>query len=260
MPLTRQTPPSPTDPLDHEINAALALLAATEPSPAFQQRLLRSVELLSPATAEKATPFWRLSGLRLATGLGFAVALFLLVRGSFHPSHTPSAPQAMHQAAPSAADQATLDKEATPIAAQPSAEPLPIHLAISNRGASGRQHTPVAPATPSSEDQLAMQALADLHTASHPAPTLELTAQERQIRLMLRRGERRNFAGLDLNQQAPGIDQERAAFSRFFDPPPPPYPLPLLPDPQIPDPQTAGADSATTSAVPPSTPQPAPHP
>ena len=75
--------------------------------------------------------------------------------------------------------------------------------------------------TPSPEEA---QALDDLHAPSHPAPPMPLTAQERLLTRMLRHDNDVQLAQLasEPGETRPG--NERAAFQKFFDPPPPPQP------------------------------------
>ena len=66
------------------------------------------------------------------------------------------------------------------------------------------------------------QAWDDLHAASTPAPPLGMTAQERMVKLMLRRGEKHDLAQLDPAQSIRLNDAEQRSFQSFFDPAPSP--------------------------------------
>jgi len=65
------------------------------------------------------------------------------------------------------------------------------------------------------------QALADLHSPSHPAPPLPLTQQEKLFLRMLRYGDATQLAELDPMVRAKQDADETAAFKAFFPDPPP---------------------------------------
>lgn len=67
-------------------------------------------------------------------------------------------------------------------------------------------------------DRVAAQ---DVHAPSFPAPPLPPTAQERQVRLMLRRGEKHDLAQLDPVRNALFAAEEQIALHDFFEPPKP---------------------------------------
>lgn len=70
------------------------------------------------------------------------------------------------------------------------------------------------------------QALADLHTPSHPAPPLPLTPQERLFLRILRYGNATQLAELDPVVRAQHDAEETTEFKAFF-PDPPPLKQPL---------------------------------
>ncbi len=223
-------PPNATEALDKTLDA----LGAAMPSPGMNQRLLAALQAreLEAPRPSRVPRFARPLALTLSAALLLSLALL------HHPAkRTPRHPTPSHLAA--------VARQSSAPAAEPNlaAAPLPqtpIHLTL-------KLSAPVRSAPAASlhtEPSLDEAALADLNTPSYPAPPLPPTAQERLVRLMLRRGERHDLAQLDPARSAAFAQQQDEALEQFFNPPLLPPPAAGLP-PSAPPPSSAPVSPAT---------------
>ncbi len=227
---------------DEQIDKTLSALGAVTPSPGFESRVLRGLEERATEPKEGRSPGGYGGTFRIATALGAALVLVILaftlsahrrahrediaqvrsgpvlsprVLPALSQDHVALRDGELHSAvsrsaAVAGAVRARVLLEAAS-AATFAAPPIPVQLKI-------EAHTATVP----SSRELDAQALDDLHAASSPAPPLPPTAQERLVRLMLRRGEKHDLAQLDPAEQAAFASREQTAFHDFFDPPPDP--------------------------------------
>lgn len=212
--------------IEQEIDAALQLLNRADPPAALQGRLNVRVSALA-AHRLPSHPGRHRKTLSTVFGAFATLACACLLVVLLQPAHR------YRNAAPTST--ATLNSHTQSVRTAvsrfsttpttPTLAPVPIqvfHLALTTQ-ASSHASRPKAPPFPQdlafpTQAQLDAQALADTQASSHPAPTLELTAQERQIRLMLRRGERHDLAELDARHQQLFEEQRSTELSRFFNP------------------------------------------
>ena len=170
------------------------------------------------------TPVFRSGSLYCLVGsaLALCAVLLLVVHNRYHtplqpspisPTTQPSreAGNAVKPRAPSSAAVASPVEVGLipPTPTAPAALRVHLELTLTNSA------PPPATDTSTNPDQ---QALADLNTPSFPAPPLPPTAQERLVRLMLRRGETHDLAQLDPTFQAAFAQQEEEDFRAFFEP------------------------------------------
>ena len=201
------------------LDRTLHALGNAQPAPGFAERL--EARLAQEPTT--TNPWLHFSLLRLALTLSVAAMLCAAILLYPHAKYarpadlavaTPKPEQhaedvSQHsdhllQSTSSQLEGSDLVAQKIPLRALAPSTPIQLHLTT-------------AQSSISSEDA---QALADLHTPSFPAPPLELTEQERLVRIMLRHGEKHDLAQLDLAEQTTFREQERKAFHEFFEPPP----------------------------------------
>ena len=208
------------------IDLTLRHFAEVEPTPGFEARLLQHLEerLAAPRPRRIFNPLPAGSPFRFAAPFVVAVLVLLLVapalmhhrrknerrlissglRDPRVPSSAKSPLSALGQPPLSAAATHTDGPVPLPVPPVDRQLPVPLSNAASASGSSGQQAD--------------AQALADLHAPSAPAPPEPLTAQERSLLRMMRRGEGRELADLGPATE-PGITaRERAAFHAFFEP------------------------------------------
>lgn len=248
---------SPSGELDLAVQRTLEALSATGPAPGFHERILRGIERTEAQSA--AVP----RSLRPALSFGWrtAAALLLLLvafagwrqvarrRAPIQPTPSLSAGAKPRQASPSEITLPATSAGETPssaptprLAVESTFPSAPIRLSVTNRARvmpAANEPAALAPTATRSAEEAAME---DWHTPSFPAPAMPLTAQERMVRLMLRRGEKHDLAALDSAAELRFAQRERAAMKDFFDPPPPPAPDLSLP------PEGGGAAAPTGAA------------
>lgn len=216
---------------EQEIRAALQLLNEAEPPAGMHARLNALVHARPqhrlPGRSSSSMRRTRPSLFGVLASLACACLLIVFLQHTQHTQHR----QHAHDALPagvhlliSHAQSIDAARVSSPVAV-PSPIPAPtqvFHLALTTQSAVPQAHRPEPSCAPGSslptQAELDAQALADTHAPSHPAPTLELTAQERQASLMMRRGERRNVASLDPAYQVLRAQQVQADFQSFLHP------------------------------------------
>ena len=231
-------PDTPQDCSDLQLDRLLHQLAKAQPSAGLNERLLRSLadrEAVVSAPRPSSVPFFR-HRTRLWAALLTPSAFAALIVFFWLPSHhaqlrTPSkAAGVQRQAAPRLASPGSLAHDV--ISSRDQAPALARHQA--RLSSTPRLATPGGTAQQARVAAEETQALDDLHAPSQPAPLMPLTAQERLLTSMVRKDNGQQLAQLapDPAQIVPG--GEKAAFQRFFDPPP-------VPQPEDPSPATPSA-------------------
>ncbi len=219
---------NPSDPLqnaaaDARLNQVLAHLDSAQPPAGLNGRLLKCLQIHAAAQARPSRLAYLVSFAGVsskavwALGLVCAFVLALAILG-LPPTHTKSHAPAgrpglvlMTQAAPPiparAAPVQITRIPASSAAAQPKSARNPVRR---------EEGLPAGPEE--------AQALDDLHAPSQPAPPMPLTAQERLLTRMLRKDNGQQLAQLAPEPAPIFPGGEKAAFKRFFDPPPVPQP------------------------------------
>lgn len=249
MPIRKATDTQAEAAWQHELDLALQALNDAEAPAGMHERLQRRVPLAAGQRSSRKG--------RIATSAVFGVVMTLacvclLVALGLHLSHANRTKGLLAEGAipqrlpPLVAPPFTASTHATPAAGFHLAVPTQLPIVKKVR----QMHLPMAAILSSpTEAQLDAQALADTQAPSHSAPILELTAQERQIRLMLRRGERHQLAELSPLRVESRQQTDRAELHHFFDPPPPSYPLPLPYIEQLDTSRKQLVDGVTSSEV-----------
>lgn len=211
----------------------LRALDAAQPAAGFEDRLLQKLAQ-RPQENQHTTRRVGFAMGGVLAGAGGAVAiLVVLLAVHLRPKHsdspvpTEAVPPLASLSAPVTAAQPkalpTMQGRATPPrpAHSPASSALIVHARLevsSSTEPAGNDGTNgIADAR-----ALDRQAMDDLRAASSPPPPLPPTAQERLVKLMLRRGEKHDLAQLDPAQSMRRTDAEQRSFQTFFDPDPSP--------------------------------------
>ncbi len=225
---------------DRQIDRTLSALGAVEPSLGFENRVLRGLEERAREPGQGRTAGGYSGVFRIATALGAALLLAILAFIAYAPRRMhdgslaglPSRPALSPRISAASAENSVAPRAGDPDPAVSNTAairnglrpPVPLRVVL----APGRPSAAEIPvrleieaysAAIASARELDAQALEDFRAPSSPAPPLPLTAQERLVRLMLRRGEKHDLAQLDAAEQAAFASQEQSAFHEFFDPP-----------------------------------------
>jgi hypothetical protein len=236
---------------EREIDRVLRALGSAEPSAGLGERVLAALEERG-AERRSVTPrfsqrwFWGLAGAAVVAAVGVLLVVVAGVQHRGAPVHVPEQAQIRShggQVMPPVSRVALAPKQVSPSTRGKTGTSPNIRLAVVAERPTGETDLPgvhIALPLPSAAE-LDQQAWADFHAASQPAPPLPPTAEERQVRLMLRRGEKHDLAQLDPSTVSAYFAQEGTAFRAFFDPPP---------DPQIAEQPRSLADLQKTSPKP----------
>lgn len=221
--------------LEHAIERTLRALGDAEPAPGFTDRLKASLNQPVLVQTSNHRRRWLPKAPRLvltaACLCGFLLVAVLLHRLPMHSTGHQLVVGQVHRPSKSSMPSSQANSEGV-VVSRSTAVPAPPQTTTSStfrqplHSVRSTSRSPVhlelqvsSPAAAQGMEAGDAQALADFQTPSFPAPLLPPTAQERAVRLMLRRGEQHDLAQLDPQHEDVLLQQEHAAFARFFEPP-----------------------------------------
>ncbi len=219
---------------DSTTERVLRALDAVQPAAGFEDRVLQRLAQQSQQPEQPARRFG-LSVRGLLAGAGCVVAVLIVLLSVHLWSKRSTSPLRRETVADLSSSRSPLvpAPALSPAVVTSEAKPAPQapHSAYRMLVVHAARHEAASAPGPAIDGDihevatardLDRQALDDLHAASSPPPPLQSTAQERMVRLMLRRGEKHDLAQLDSAQSVRLTDAEQRSFKTFFDPDPSP--------------------------------------